>query len=226
MIPRNPADPVKVSKLSHKERRFLSPEEAQRFLEAAGVMPNGLIFEVALVAGMRPEEYLALQWSDVDFARRTVIVQRVLVRHQGKVSFEKPKTPKSRRSIPLPESLIKKLADHKRRQAEHRLRMGSLWRHHNLVFCSEEGTPHQIPNITYRYFRPILKKAGLPQIRLYDLRHSQATFLLMADENPKVVSERLGHSTVKLTLDTYRTSCRRCRNGRQRSSKRCSMGTV
>jgi integrase len=109
------------------------------------------------------------------------------------VSFEKPKTPKSRRSIPLPASLVQKLQDHKRRQAERRLKAGEHWQHHNLVFCSEEGTPLQIPHLTYRYFRPILEEANLPQIRLYDLRHSQATILLIAGENPKVVSERLGH---------------------------------
>jgi integrase len=70
-------------------------------------------------------------------------------------------------------------------------------------FCAEEGTPLSIPNLTYRYFRPILEKAKLPRIRLYDLRHSCATLLLIAEENPKVVSERLGHSTIVLTLDTY-----------------------
>src|SRR5215210_4846489 len=70
------------------------------------------------------------------------------------------------------------------------------------MFSSEFGTPLSIPNLTYRYFRPILEKAGLSRIRLYDLRHSCATLLLIAEENPKVVSERLGHSTIVLTLDT------------------------
>jgi len=79
----------------------------------------------------------------------------------------------------------------------------ATWGPFDLVFCSVEGTPLSIPNLTYRYFRPILTAAELPQIRLYDLRHSCATLLLVADENPKVVSERLGHSTLVLTLDTY-----------------------
>jgi integrase len=83
------------------------------------------------------------------------------------------------------------------------LQAGASWHAHDLVFCSEEGTPLSIPNLTYRYFRPILEKAELPRIRLYDLRHTCATLLLMAEENPKVVSERLGHSTIVLTLDTY-----------------------
>jgi integrase len=74
---------------------------------------------------------------------------------------------------------------------------------HDLVFCSEFGMPLSIPNLTYRYFRPILETAELPQIRLYELRHSHATLLFVADEHLKVVSERLGHSTIRLTADTY-----------------------
>jgi integrase len=83
------------------------------------------------------------------------------------------------------------------------LKLGTAWQAFDLFFSGEQGTPLSIPNLTYRYFRPILEKAELPQIRLYDLRHSCATLLLIAEENPKVVSERLGHSTIVLTLDTY-----------------------
>jgi integrase len=203
MIARNPSDLVELPKVPHKERRVLSPDEAAAFLEVAAVMPHGLIFEFALLTGMRPEEYLALQWSDVDFERCTVQVRRALVRHKKSWSFEEPKTPRSRRTIYLPAPLLQKLAAHKRKQAEARLKLGAEWQAFDLVFCSEEGTPLSIPNITYRYFRPILTEAKLPRIRLYDLRHSCATLLLIAEENPKVVSERLGHSTIVLTLDTY-----------------------
>jgi integrase len=95
---------------------------------------------------------------------------------------------------------MKKLTLHKRQQAEERLKLGTVWQVFDLVFCSKEGTPLSIPNLTYRYFRPILEKAELPRMRLYDLCHSCATLLLMAEENPKVV---LGHSTIVLILDTY-----------------------
>ena len=83
------------------------------------------------------------------------------------------------------------------------MKIGNEWKAYDLVFCSEFGTPLSIFNLTYRYFRPILEEAKLPQIRLYDLRHSHATLLLVADEHLKVVSERLGHSTIRLTADTY-----------------------
>lgn len=203
LLSRNPSDLVELPKVPHKERHVLSPDEAADFLKAAAVMPHGLVFEFALLSGMRPEEYLALQWSDVDFERSTARVRRALVRHKKSWSFEEPKTARSRRTVYLPAPLLQKLAAHKRKQAEARLKLGAAWQALDLIFCSEEGTPLSIPNITYRYFRPILTKAKLPRIRLYDLRHTCATLLLIAEENPKVVSERLGHSTIVLTLDTY-----------------------
>lgn len=203
LLPRNPSDLVELPKVPHKERRVLSPVEAADFLKAAAEMPHGLIFEFALITGMRPEEYLALKWADVDFERRTAQVKRALVRHKKSWSFEEPKTARSRRTVYLPAALLQKLSAHRRRQAEARLKLGAAWQAFDLIFCSDEGTPLTIPNITYRYFRPILTKAKLPRIRLYDLRHSCATLLLIAEENPKVVSERLGHSTIVLTLDTY-----------------------
>lgn len=203
MLSRNPAEHVELPKVTYTERRVLSPVEAAKFIRIASKMPHGLIFELALLSGMRPEEYLALRWSDIDFERGTATVRRALVRHKKEFTFEETKTARSRRTIPLPKQLIQKLAPHKREQAKQRLKAGCGWGHYDLVFCSETGTPHSVPNLTYRYFRPILEKAELPRIRLYDLRHTCATLLLIAEENPKVVSERLGHSTIVLTLDTY-----------------------
>ncbi|MEQ1645926.1 MAG: tyrosine-type recombinase/integrase [Pyrinomonadaceae bacterium] len=203
LLQKNVAEYVELPKVPHIERRVLSPEESKRFLDKAETMPHGLIFEFALLSGMRPEESLALQWSDLDFERCTAQVNRALVRHKGSWTFEKPKTAKSRRIITLSEPLMLKLKVHKRSQNETRLKNGLHWENNNLVFCTDLGTPHSVPNLTYRYYRPILTKAGLPQIRLYDLRHSHATLLLIAEENPKVVAERLGHSTIVLTMDTY-----------------------
>jgi len=154
---------------------------------------------------MRPEEYLAFQWSDVALKESMLTIQRVLFRRKkgGGWYFKEPKTPQSRRSIPLPTYLIKELMEWKRAQNEVRLKLGEKWENHNLVFCAEHGSPLSIRNLERRHFKPILVKAELPDIRLYDLRHSCATLLLAAGENPKVVSERLGHSSIVLTLDTY-----------------------
>ena len=203
LLQKNVTEFCELPKAVRKEKRVLSPIEAKKFLDMANEMPKGLIFEFALLSGMRPEEYIGLQWKDLDFERCTAQVRRALVRHNGNWTFEQPKTAKSNRIVSLPKILMTKLKTHKRQQNERRLKYGFVWENHDLVFCCREGTPHGLRNLTYRYFRPILKKAGLPQIRLYDLRHTHATLLLIAEENPKIVAERLGHSSVVLTLDTY-----------------------
>jgi integrase len=154
---------------------------------------------------MRPEEYLGLQWKDIDFENSTVTVRRTLLwRNGGGWYFDEPKTSRSRRTLPLPSSLVKALSEHKRRQAEIRLKVGSKYQNNDFVFATGEGIPLMRRNIIRRHFRPILKRANLSSnLRLYDLRHSCATLLLSVGENPKVVSERLGHASIVLTLDTY-----------------------
>jgi len=94
--------------------------------------------------------------------------------------------------------------DLRRRQAQERLRAGTDYTDHGLVFATPMGQPLDKHNLVHRHFKPILEAAGLPkELRLYDLRHSCATLLLAAGENAKVVSERLGHAGITLTLDTY-----------------------
>ncbi len=203
---RNPASFVDLPKQKRKEMQAFSPEEARRFLDAAREDRWGIIFELALITGMRPGEYLALQWKDIDFERHVITVQRTLSwrRKGGGWYFGEPKTNRSRRSIPIPKSLVQGLKEHKRHQAEERLKAGPDYQNHDLVFATAEGSPLMHQNLMRRHFKPILKLAGLSEsFRMYDLRHSCATLLLAAEENPKVVSERLGHATINLTLDTY-----------------------
>jgi integrase len=206
MLHRNPAELVQLPKLQRKEMRAMSPEESSRFLTALENDRYAALFSLALSTGMRPEEYLGLRWSDVDFAKSSVTVQRALVWRTkgGGWYFTEPKTSRSRRTIPLPASMVLALTEHKRHQSAERLRLGSEWQDNGLVFTTFLGTPLNISNLTAKHFKPALQRAGLPKtIRLYDLRHTCATLLLSAGENPKVVSERLGHASITLTLDVY-----------------------
>jgi integrase len=206
MLSRNPAGLVELPKQIRKEMHALSPEEAARFLKAATEDRWGVIFAFALATGMRPEEYLGLQWKDVDLERGRVTVRRALIWRVkgGGWYFGEPKTARSRRSIPLPATTLRALAEHRRGQAEERLKAGPDYQQHDLVFATPTGGPLTPNNLKRRHFRPILERAKLPKgFRLYDLRHSCATLLLAAGEHPKVVSERLGHASVTLTLDTY-----------------------
>ncbi len=206
MLYRNPAELVQLPREARKEMKALTSEEASRFLAAFNGDRCAALFALALTTGMRPEEYLGLQWTDVDLAQATVTVRRALVWRTkgGGWYFTEPKTSRSRRTIPLPFSMVAVLAEHKRRQGEERLKSGPAWHDHGLVFTTPIGTPLNISNLTRDKFKPALVRAGLPtSIRLYDLRHTCATLLLQAGENAKVVSERLGHASIALTLDVY-----------------------
>jgi len=205
LLTSNPARELKLPRRIKKEMKALSPAAAQAFLKSCAKSKHGLLFEFALITGMRPEEYLALMWRDLDLKKGSATIQRVLVRNRkgGGWSFQPTKTPGSRRCIPFPSYLLRKFKSHKRTQNETRLKLGSEWKNNDLVFASGFGTPLSIRNLQRRHFKPLLERAGLEHIRTYDLRHSCATLLLAAGENPKVVSERLGHASIVLTLDTY-----------------------
>ena len=155
---------------------------------------------------MRPEEYLSLKWKDIDFQNCTAIVQRALVwRKGGGYIWDKPKTAKSRRIVPMPQTLMLKLKEHKRLQTEYRFKLGAAYENHDLVFASQVGKALHYGNLTKRHYEEILERAGMKDegFVLYSLRHKCATLLLSAGANPKVVAERLGHSSVKMTLDVY-----------------------
>jgi integrase len=105
--------------------------------------------------------------------------------------------------VRLTDTAVAVLKTHKTAQNAERLKAGSLWKDHDLIFTSTIGTPVDVGNLTYRSFRPLLKRAGLPQIRIHDLRHTAATLLLGKGVHPKIVQEMLGHSTITQTMDTY-----------------------
>lgn len=205
MLARNPCEAVELPRTERREMQAFSPKEAERFLKAAREDEQGIVFAFALATGMRPEEYLALKWSDIELDRGVAVVQRALIwRKGGGWYFDEPKTSRSRRTVPLPSSLVRALITHRRKQAEARLKAGAVYQNNELVFATGEGTPHNSRNLAQRHLLSILERAKLPlRFRLYDLRHSCATLLLAVGENPKVVSERLGHASIVLTLDTY-----------------------
>lgn len=206
LLSKNPAAYVDLPKRVRKEMSALSPQEAASFIRAADGDEWGLVFKLALATGMRPEEYLALQWKDVDLNRGVLMVQRTVSWHRsgGGWYFDEPKTARSRRRVPLPPSVVRDLGDYKLKQAALRREADSDWQELDLVFTTRKGGPLLDRNLARRNFKAILKGAGLPSsLRLYDLRHSCATLLLTEGTNPKVVAERLGHSSTAMTMDVY-----------------------
>jgi integrase len=179
LLVQNPVTLVEPPRMHRKEMQALSPEDAKQFLSAASGDCYGIVFIFALATGTRPEEYLGLQWKDVDLGRGMATVQRTLVELRGGGwHFGEPKTSRSRRTIPIPASIVRSLVEHKRKQGERRLKVGPAYQPHDLVFAMSDGGPMKLRNLVRRHFKPILKRAGLPDsIRLYDLRHSCATLL-------------------------------------------------
>lgn len=203
--PDNPVRYAKPPKLEQKERPAISGEMARRFVEAMAGVEKGIVFLVALATGMRPQEYLALKWTDLDWATRRLSVGRVMTRLKGGGwIMEEPKTQKSRRTIVVPPGIIPALREHKARQNEERLRAGRLWLDEGFMFTNELGAPLHTNAISGRAWRRAKKAAGLPEgVRPYDLRHACATVLLEAGEDLKSIADQLGHSTIQLTANTY-----------------------
>ena len=155
---------------------------------------------LAIHCGLRQGELLGLKWDDVDLERGTLQVRRTL----SGGAFTSPKTAKSRRTVRLKQSAVEALRRHLECQLGEIDRAGPLWQENGLIFATERGTPLNRHNLGSRSFKPLLKRAGLPQsTRFHDLRHTCATLLLVQGIHPKVVQELLGHSNVGITLDTY-----------------------
>ena len=198
LAPRNVADLVKPPKVERREPNTLNAEEVRRLWAAiAGTRWEALLV-VTVATGLRQGEVLGLRWGDIDVQRGVLQVRRQL--HRDK-TYGTPKA-KSRRRIDLAAPETRALAGHKARQDAVRRAHGEAYEDHDLVFCTDRGRPLSWRNVT-REFKRFLRTAGLKEIRFHDLRHTNATLLLEAEVHPKVVQERLGHSTIGVTLDIY-----------------------
>jgi integrase len=204
LIPRNAAD-VKAPRPAPEEMRPLSEAEARTFLDAARGDRFEPLYVLAITTGLRRGELLGLRWDDADLseARGTLRVGRALVREGGRYILGETKTKRGRRRVNLTPRTVTALKAHRKRQLEERVRLAGLYEDHGLIFASENGTPLNPENLVKRSFKPLLKRAGLPEIRFHDLRHTCATLLLSRSVHPKMVQELLGHATIAMTLDTY-----------------------
>jgi integrase len=201
-VARNVAAAADLPKGMAPEMRVWSPEQLRAFLDQ--VQDDRLYAAWLLLAttGMRRGEVAGLRWVDVDLDAGRVSPRRprVVVNHEVLVS--EPKTTKGRRSIALDRATVAALREHRRWQLEERLAVGPGWEDSGLVFTWPDGRPLH-PERFSRWFEQHARAAGLPKIRLHDVRHSYATAALAAGIPAKIVSERLGHANIAITMDTY-----------------------
>lgn len=193
----NPAEDVDLPRQSRRHFTVFDVDQSRRFIAAISGHKYETLFALAITTGMRPSEYLALLWSDFDLDRAIVSVSKTLARNEGGWVFEDTKRKRSRRTIRLQDWVVARLRVLEQSEAASRLKG------HNLVFVAHRGGAIHEARFVKRYFKPLLQAAELPNIRLYDLRHTAATLALAAGVSPKIVSEQLGHASVAFTLEVY-----------------------
>jgi integrase len=206
LVARNPAELIDAPKGGAKRSGFRvwDAEQAARFLRHVRDDRLAGLWTLAVGTGMRRGELLGLRWSDVDLeAGRLSVLQSLVVRGRyADVDLEDPKRGASIRTIRLDEDVVAALRRHRIRQAEERLAWGPAWVDTGLVFGREDGTRLHPSSVSKRFLR-LSADGEVPRIRFHDLRHTHATLLLLGGVPAKVVSERLGHANIAITLDTY-----------------------
>jgi integrase len=197
LIPFNMAADVDRPRSAKADISPLTAGQVQELLKAARGDRLEALYVRAVTAGMRLGELLGLQWSDIDLVGRAVMVQHSLQELNGKLTLTEPKTSRGRRRIELPQMAVDALNRRQKRMLKEGL-AAIPW-----VFPNASGGPWRRTHFHSQEYKPVLKRANLPDIRFHDLRHTSATLLLSQGVHPKVVQERLGHSQISVTLDTY-----------------------
>ncbi len=203
LINRNPADAVELPKQKRREMQTMSESDIHIFLEYAKSTPYYVLFYLALFTGMRRSELLALRWSDIDLILCQLSVNRTINQlHNRQVVFGEPKTDKSRRMVSLSPSTALLLSQYRTEQEKLRQSLGSTVSDDDLIFSSIDGKP-LIPDSVTQAWRILARRIGLKGIRFHDARHTHASLMLKQGIHPKIVQERLGHSSIAMTLDIY-----------------------
>ena len=202
LIGKDIASMIESPKVKKKEMKIWSIDHVNQFLETCTHSRYHPVFFLAAYTGMRKGEILGLTWDDIDFNKRIISVNKTLFKLADGYSLGTPKSQSAIRDIYFDEEIEKVLKRQKVRQKEEKLKNGRVYQENNLVFAQEDGG-FVYPSSVNILFTRFINRSGLPRIRFHDLRHTHATILLQMGVNPKVVSERLGHSSVQITLDVY-----------------------
>ncbi len=208
LVARNVCDLVSPPRRKQFEVHPLTLEQVHKLLSVVDGHEMEALFKLALATGLRRGELMGLKWQDINVDAGVLQVRRILSRVPSKMPGKgyveaEPKTQKSRRSVVIAPFALEALTQHRERQLEAKLKAGDAWQEHDYIFCTSIGTHLNPTRDMLDQLKALLKKAGLPDIRFHDLRHSAATLLLSVGVHPKVVQEILGHSQISITMDVY-----------------------
>ncbi|MBQ1054210.1 site-specific integrase [Micromonospora sp. C32] len=202
LVSRNVAKLVRVPSPRYKVGKGLSVDQVRKILAASSGHRLHALYVVAATMGLRRGELVGLRWSDVDLDQGTLRVQQTVQRVAGTLHILDAKTEDSEAVLPLPEVTWLSLMEHQERQQAERAGLAEIWKDHDLVFPSERGTPMEPTNLS-RSFARLRETAGLPGVRLHDLRHTVVSLLMELGVPPHVVQAIARHADVKVTLKVY-----------------------
>ncbi len=203
VVNKNVTTLVRSPRIERKEVQTWTIDEAKRFLSVVQNRRLYIAYVLAIFTGMRKGEILGLQWKDIDLETKRISVRRTLIKDDnGKLTFDDTKTFGSKRLISLSDFVVSSLKKRKAQLNEMKSRLGKGFQDFDLVVCNNVGTPLDLGDLN-RDLNYVIEKYDFPKIKFHALRHTHATLLLLLGENPKVVAERLGHSSISITMDTY-----------------------
>lgn len=203
LIARNPANSkLDLPRMARTEMKTWTSEQARAFLAATSEDRLRALWQLMLGTGLRRGEALGLRWADTDLEAHRLSVNQTVALRKNQAHLSEPKTAAGRRTVAVHPKIAEALRQHRTRQHRERLLVGPAWAETDLVFPTSIGTILHPRNLV-RDFKAAVERAGVPEIRLHDLRHTAATLALTAGAHPKQVQEMLGHARVAITLDVY-----------------------
>lgn len=202
LIPFNPCEGVVLPKVKKYKAKVYSPQMIHTLLGVSKGTDMYLTVLLGALLGLRRGEMLALRWDDIDFKTQTVHIRNNMVNGEKSCIIKAPKSEAGIRDLKAGEEVMAELKKARKQYLDDMFSYGGAFQNLNFVIRQEDGSPLRPDSMTRKWSR-FLKGRGLPHIRLHDLRHSNATALIQAGVNPRVVQQRLGHSDVNITLNTY-----------------------
>lgn len=203
LVHRNVAALTDLRRAKRREGRSLTPEQARQLLAASQNQPLGITVQLGLYLGLRPGEVLGLQWSDIDFDKRTLSVRRSLKRENNQLRFGPPKTNGSNRTLKMSDHLASALQQHASEQQRQRNTAGELWHEFDLVVATEIGTPVD-PSNSRRALNNFCERAEIGHWSPNELRHSFASLMSLSGAPMEEVADAMGHVDTRMTSQVYR----------------------
>jgi integrase len=206
LIISNPAERVKPPKMMKKEARYYDVDEVEQMLTLLENEPlkYKVMIYTAVFSGVRLGELSALEWSDIDFDKKTLAVSKQLqhLPKLGTYEIDSTKSESGKRIISIPKSLAGLLKEYKIWQDEEKIKRGDKWTETNKLFTKENGG-HIFPDTPSKWFIKFIKRNNLPQLTFHQLRHTNASLLIGQGVDAAAVSKRLGHAKISTTTDIY-----------------------